>query len=94
MTLHDVSSQLYNITLDGFINGEQFTKHQFESALVKWMQTAEHNKIKNTHVLEISLPDGRWFCEVIKYADRPDGYDYFIPENREQEQKLLDRLTA
>lgn len=94
MTLHEVSSQIYNLTLGGFINGEKFTKRQFESAVARWMRDADHNKIKNAFVLEVCLRDGRWLCEILKYADRPDGYDYYIPDTREQEQVLRDRLTA
>ena len=94
MTLHDVSSQLYKLTLGGFINGEKFTKRQLDTALAMWMRHPENNKIKNTHVLEICLRDGRWLCEITKYADNPDGYDYFIPDTREQEQAIIDKLTA
>lgn len=92
MTLHEVSTQLYNLTIDGFVNGEQFTKHQLEAILRKWMQNPEQLKIKNRLVIELCLPDGRWFATVDRFADQADGYDYYIPETREQEQRIKDLL--
>ena len=94
MTLHDVSTQLYNLTLGGFVNGEKFTKQQLEANLRRWMREPERLKIKNRLVIEICLQDGRWLATVDRFDDTPDGYDYYIPDTREQEQKLKDLLLA
>lgn len=93
MTLHEISTQLHSLTLGGFVNGEKFTRHELESNLRRWMRDCEHKKIRNSHVVEICLMDGRWLCEIHKFADSPDGYDYYIPDTREQEQRIWDALT-
>ncbi len=94
MTLHDIASQLHNLSVDGFFNGEQFTRTELEHAIRAWMRGCETNKIKNTFVLEIALRDGRWLMTITKFANTPDGYDYYIPDTREQERRLLEQLTA
>jgi len=38
--------------------------------------------------MNIALPDGRWYFYIDKYND--NEYGYFIPNTREQEQKILD----
>ena len=95
MTLHDVSSQLYTLSLDGFFNRERFTKKQLHDALAAHMREAQFNTIPNMFVMEIALPDGWWFFTVNKYsAGASAGYDYWIPETREQERALLDRFES
>jgi len=93
MTIHDIATQLYNLTFDGFVNGEKFTKRGLETAIRAWMRDVSGNKIPNTHVIEACLPDGRWLVTITKFADRPDGYDYSIPDTREEEARIWARLA-
>ena len=94
MTLHEIATQLHNITFGGHVNGEKFTRHQLEENLQRWMRNPEAIKIPNRLVIEVCLADGRWLATVDRFADGPDGYDYWIPDNRTQEAALAARLTA
>ena len=38
---------------------------------------------------EVTLADGNWLFALGRYADE---YDYWIPDTREQEQRLYDAL--
>lgn len=92
MTLHEISTQLHHMT-NGHINGEHFSRQALESNLHRWMRSCETNAIQNTHVIEVSLPDGTWLCEVHRFADVADGYDYYIPDTREQEARIWEMLS-
>lgn len=94
MTLHDIASQLHDLSVDGCFNGEHFTRAGLETAIRMWMRNPEHNKIKNRYVLEISLQDGRWLMTIDKISDSADGYDYYIPDTRDEEGRLWDLLSA
>ena len=84
MTFTDTINQIYDLTIAGFINGEKFTKTEFKEALKHWLLA------KNSYIIEISLPDGRWLCKISKFAN--GEYDYFLPETREQEKRLYAEL--
>lgn len=88
MTLHEVTSYLFNTSLGHFINGEKFTRNELQT-YIKRMTRPEVHK---TMIIEVCLPDGRWLAEVTQFA--PEEYDWYIPETREQEQRLWDRLTG
>lgn len=85
MTLREVSSQLYSLSVAGYFNGEKFTKSQLTEAMSHWMRT------RKSYIGEIALPDGRWFFEVTNYGG---GYDYYIPETRQQNDALRNRLLG
>jgi len=42
----------------------------------------------------ITLADGNWYFYVSRYADTPDGYDYMIPDTREQEDEWRKRFEG
>lgn len=67
MTLRKVSSQLYELSVAGYFNGERFTKSQLAEAMAHWMRGSK------SIIMEIALPDGRWFFEVTDFGG---GYDY------------------
>lgn len=94
MTLHNIASQLHKLAVDGRINGEHFTEAELERALRHWMRDAEHNAIKNAFVLEIVLKDGAWLAEVSRFDESADGFDYWIPDTREQEARLYEALLG
>lgn len=93
MTLREVSSQLFHLSVNGGFNRERFTAKKLLDVLTAHMQEAQFNPLPNTFVMEIELPDGWWFFTVNKYGDDSNDYDYWIPDTREQEQKLWDRFT-
>ena len=82
MTLHEVANQIHDLTA-GTINGEHFTKTEFNTTLRRWMGLGEQM------IFELTLPDGRWLCKVYEIRD---GYDYFLPDTREQERELYKEL--
>ena len=87
MTIKYVAEQLYAQSVFGFFNGEKFTKAEFTNYLKRWFRP----ELKTTRwVMEIALPDGRWHCVVSRYSESPDGFDYYIPETREQDKALVD----
>ena len=86
MTLHEVSSQLYSLSVAGYFNHTKFSKTQFTNAMKSWMSGQ-----KKSIIMEISLPDGWWYFEVINYGS---GYDYYIPETREQNDRLFKKLLS
>ena len=69
MTIREISSQLFSLSVGGFFNREKFTKNRLETQL-----------------------DGWWYFTVTKYADRADGFDYYIPDTREQESAIKNKL--
>lgn len=94
MTIHEITNQLHSMAVDHRINGEQVTKQWLESYLNRMMRNADQNKIRNSVVMEITLRDGNWLFEVSRFSDAPDGFDYYIPDTREQESRIKERLFA
>lgn len=92
MTIHELANAIINTAIDGKFNGEQITRRGLEHYLAK-MFTGDL-KLGNRLVASINLPDGEWLFEVVHYNDLPDGYDFIIPETREQEERLWKSLTA
>lgn len=89
MTIHNIAQQLHTLSLDGHINGEKFTRRELEEAIQRWMTNPEKLQIPNRYVFEICLRDGRWFGTIDKVGDE---YDYYIPDTREEEARLVERL--
>lgn len=94
MTVHEIAQQLHKLTFGGHINGEKFSKTELEHALRIWLRDADHNKIPGKVVIEVCLADGRWLATVEKFGKSADEYDYWIPDTRDQEKRIWDRLTA
>lgn len=93
MTIHDVASQLHSLSVDGYFNGEKFSVKQLQNYIADMFRSEETLAIANTIVMEIALRDGRWLFSVTHYNNKPDGFDYMIPDTREQEDELFARLT-
>lgn len=89
MTIKEVSNQLHDISVDGFFNGEQFTKTE----LLNYLKSVFRPECNTSRwVMEIALPDGRWFFSITRFSDSSDGFDYFIPDTREQEKSVINFL--
>ena len=82
MTIREITNQLYNLSVGGFFNKEKFTEERLHKYISNMFRTG--NKL----VMQIALPDGWWFFIINKFAETPDGYDYIIPDNRQQESKV------
>ena len=93
MTIHELTSSLFGISLGHFFNGEKWSRQELEHYIVNQFRPGTSLKLKNGFLMEICLPDGRWLTQVFRYSDKPDGFDYFIPDNREQEDRLWKALT-
>ena len=92
MTIHEVSTQLYNLALGHFLNGQKWTRQSLEH----YIRTMFNGNLKldNAIVLEICLRDGKWLMTVDRFSDAADGYDYYIPDDRDQEKRIWQMLTT
>ena len=94
MTLREVSDQLYSLSVGGYFNREKFTRQRLYTCLKAWLSPQALAPEKTGRwVMEIALRDGWWWMQVTKYADRPDGFDYYIPDTREESDRLLESLV-
>lgn len=93
MTIRELATQLHSLT-DGRINGESFTKTELVEVITMWTRDMSHNKITNSHVIEVELPDGKWLATIDHYGTASDTFGYYIPETREEEQRLWNQLSA
>lgn len=93
MTIHEISTQLFNLSVDHHFNGERFTKRQLEFYIANAMRNSDNLKIRDRFVMEIHLKDGSWLFTVNKFSNESDGFDYYIPDTREQEARLWESLT-
>lgn len=92
MTFNETVRSLYDLSTAGHFNHEKFSFFQFKNYVKKLFDG--NLKLGNKAVLEIALPDGWWLCEVIRFSEKADGWLYYIPENRDQEKRIWDALTA
>ena len=81
MTKAELTTQLINLSVAGYFNGEKFTKERLNNYIGKMCRN-----VGDKLFMEISLPDGRWLFKITHYAD--GEWDYYIPDTREQEYKL------
>lgn len=91
MTLREVSTQLFDLSIDGFFNREKFSRARLHNYLRDMLREPQALAIPNTLVIEIALPDGWWHCTVSRFGTM---FDYWIPDTREQEAKLLEKLVS
>ena len=86
MTLHEVEQHIKAVNIGNWFEREKkpagwlrtTLKHNFcEEGATRW-------------IFEAALPDGWWYISVSKFDN--GEYGYFIPETREQEDKLKHQL--
>ena len=94
MTIHQLSSQLHSLAVGGFLNGEKFSQRELENYIAKSFRPETQLKLGNELAMEIALPDGRWIFSISRFGQGADGFDYCIPDTREQEARLVERLLA
>ena len=85
MTLKEVVGQVHGMAVDGTFNGQNFTKKELEFYLSNLF------RVSNKVFMTVVLPDGEWVFRVNKLSD---GYDYVLPDNREQEKRLVRELLG
>ena len=89
MTIQYIASQLHSLSVGGYFNGEKRSKQWLETYISDAFRS--QLKLGNRLVMEIALPDGQWLFTVDRHAD---GFDYWIPDNRDQEARLYKRLAS
>lgn len=92
MTLTDTCREVLNLTTDRKINGERFTIKRLATQVTSHLRTPA--KLGNRLAMTIQLPDGEWLMTIIRYADRTDGWNYYIPETRDEEKRLWKELLS
>lgn len=85
MTIHNIASQLCSLSHDCRFNGVKRSVKSLETYISTMFRTPLRGG--NKLVMDISLPDGGWYFYIIQYA--PGEFDYFIPDNREQEKRVI-----
>ena len=87
MTLNEVTNSVYNLSVAGYFNGEKHSREWLHNYIKTFTRS-----IGKSYIFEISMPDGRWFMSVVQYA--AGEYDYYIPDTRDQERLLKQKLIA
>lgn len=85
MTITNISTQLYDLATGHYINDVKFTSaKELRTVLSMWLY-----KEDASFIFQIALPDGKWMAKVIR---KGSYFDYYIPDTREQEEKLWKEL--
>lgn len=83
MTIHEVATQLYRLSVGGYFNRQKWTRKSLEDYITTMLQGNN-----NPLVMEIALPDGWWYFQINHYGPRHDSFDYDLPDTREQEARI------
>lgn len=94
MTIREISTQLHSLSVGGYFNREKFTRQQLHGYITGMFREGVKLAIRNTLVMEIALPDGWWYFTITRWGDGPDGYDYYIPDKREDSDRIYKLLTS
>lgn len=93
MTLREVVDQVYSLSIGGFFNRQKVTKKWLYNYLNTLLRTKE--KVPQRVVMEIALPDGWFYFSVNSFIDGGCiGFDYFIPDTKEQSEQLFQSLVS
>ena len=82
MTITYIASQLHSLSVGGYFNGEKFSESRLADYIRNMLRTGDRL------VMEIALPDGRWLFTITRFAPSADGFDYYIPDTREEESRI------
>ncbi len=86
MTIKEISKQLCELSI--LINGETPARSWVES-YIKRMFRIGSLAVPDKLLMRVLLDDGEWFCVVSRFSASSDGFDYEIPDTKEQEEKLI-----
>lgn len=84
MTLKDLTDMTYDLALGHYINGEKFTRDELHDCLKHWLCKSD-----SSYVGTITLPDGEWYVRFLRHNHY---YDLYVPDTREQESMLIQKL--
>ena len=87
MTKLELVNQLADLAVDNCFNGETFGKKRLYAYISKMCRN-----IGDSVVMNITLPDGDWYFKINKYS--ATDFDYYIPDTREQELRLVEELMS
>ena len=85
MTKLELTTQLIDLAVAGYFNGEKFSKARLTNYIGKMCRN-----VGDKLYMQIALPDGEWFFKIVRYAD--GEWDYILPDTREQEQRIIAEL--
>ena len=85
MTLVQMADSVYKWSYGHVLNGEKHTKEGFRY----WFERMFFLNDRKNVLFSMAMPDGEWFCVATHYDD---GYDYYVPDTREQEGELIKRF--
>lgn len=83
MTIKDIVNQLMDLSVDRCIDGNRTTK----KALAEKVRTEVQPG--SPLLCRITLPDGAWRVKIERWGQGPDGYDYWVPDTRTQENLVV-----
>ena len=84
MTRQEVAKMVMDLAVGGFVNREKFTYKRIDDTFKALLREP-----RSQYIFEIALPDGWWYCQATRDVW---GYDLYVPDTREQEQYLIDKL--
>lgn len=82
MTKTELVNQIYGLSVAGYFNGEKFSLKRLNTYLGALCRN-DGDKL----FMRIALPDGEWLFKIVRYST--GDWDYFIPDTRDEEQKLV-----
>ena len=92
MTLREMIKQVYYLSVNGNFNHESgWSLSKFKRYLAEKFKDDN----RETVIMEIELPDGWWFMEIKRMKINSyhwDCWDYYIPESREDNDRLRNIL--
>lgn len=94
MTLKEISKQLFSLSVGGYFNREKFTEKQLHNYISGMFRGGVSLAVKNTVVMEIALPDGWWYFTITRWGNGADGFDYCIPDTREESDRIWPMLKS
>lgn len=93
MTIKELASDLYRASVNGHFNGERFTKAELTDYIASMFRPG--TRLKNDRLtMTITLPDGEWYFTIWDPRKTSDGFLWYIPETREQEQHIINDLLS
>lgn len=91
MTITEIADQLVRIAENNMfgIESDSLEWRKFSKSGLSAHLRLHRPAVNNDYIMHISLPDGNWLLFIRRYSEKSDGFCYDIPEDREQEMKML-----
>jgi hypothetical protein len=82
MTAQDITNHLIALSVDGKFNGHRMAKRD----IIKSIRKLDPGE---SVLWSIALPDGTWMVRVDRLRLVGCNYDYWLPTDRDEEQKMM-----